>query len=132
MSRVRVGCAAYACSGFRAAAAGVIMAARIGSGDPQAGTSFTLLSITAVVLGGASIVGGRGTALGTLVACVLVMLIQNAMNQLHVSAYWQYVWTGLLTLTAVAIYASHGPSQRASALLSRLRLPSRYARRGPA
>jgi ribose transport system ATP-binding protein len=92
------------------------------SGDPQAGTSFTLLSITAVVLGGPSIVGGRGTALGTLVACVLVMLIQNAMNQPHVSACRQYVWTGLLTLTAVALYASRDISGRAAAWLSRLGL----------
>jgi ribose transport system ATP-binding protein len=121
--RVRV--AAYVLAGLMAAIAGLIVAARIGSGDPQAGTSFTLLSITAVVLGGASVVGGRGTALGALVACVLVMLIQNAMNQLHVSAYWQYVWTGLLTLTAVAIYASHGRSARTGVLLARLGLASR-------
>ena len=59
-----------------------IVAARIGSGDPQAGTNFTLLSITAVVLGGTSVFGGRGTALGTLVGALLIMLIQNALNQL--------------------------------------------------
>jgi ribose transport system ATP-binding protein len=97
--------AAYVACGLAAAVAGLIVAARIGSGDPQAGTNFTLLSVTAVVLGGTSVLGGRGTAIGVLAAAVLVMLVQNAMNQLHVSAYWQYVLTGALTLLAVALYA---------------------------
>jgi ABC-type sugar transport system ATPase subunit/ribose/xylose/arabinose/galactoside ABC-type transport system permease subunit len=104
----RVRFVAYVVCGFFAAIAGLIVAARIGSGDPQAGTNFTLLSVTAVVLGGTSIFGGRGTAIGVMVAAVLIMLIQNAMNQLHVSAYWQYVLTGALTLLAVAMYAQRG------------------------
>ena len=103
--------AAYLFCGLMAALAGLIIAARIGSGDPQSGTNFTLLSITAVVVGGASIFGGRGTAIGTLVAAVLIMLIQNAMNQLHISAYWQYVWTGILTLVAVAVYSARGDTR---------------------
>jgi len=104
----RIRFVAYVVCGFFAAIAGLIVAARIGSGDPQAGTNFTLLSVTAVVLGGTSIFGGRGTAIGVMVAAVLIMLIQNAMNQLHVSAYWQYVFTGALTLLAVAMYAQRG------------------------
>ena len=91
-----------------AAAAGSIIASRIGSGDPQSGTNFTLLSVTAVVLGGTSVFGGRGTAVGVFVAACLLMIIQNAMNHLQISAYWQYVLTGGLTLLAVAIYASRG------------------------
>jgi len=67
--------AAYLFCGFMAAVAGLIVAARIGSGDPQAGTNFTLLSITAVVVGGTSIFGGRGTAVGTFIAAILIMLI---------------------------------------------------------
>ena len=104
----RVRFAAYVLCGLLAAAAGLLVAARIGSGDPQAGTNFTLLSVTAVVLGGTSILGGRGTAIGVTAAAILIMLIQNAMNQLHVSAYWQYVLTGALTLVAVAMYAERG------------------------
>ncbi|WP_119274437.1 ATP-binding cassette domain-containing protein [Taklimakanibacter deserti] len=107
--------AAYIFAGLMAAVAGLVVAARIGSGDPQAGTNFTLLSVTAVVLGGTSVFGGRGTAVGTLVAAILIMTIQNAMNQLHVSAYWQYIWTGLLTLAAMAIYAAQiGPVSTAA------------------
>jgi ribose transport system ATP-binding protein len=116
----RIRFAAYVLCGLFAAIAGLVVAARIGSGDPQAGANFTLLSVTAVVLGGTSIFGGRGTALGVLVAAVLIMLIQNAMNQLHVSAYWQYVLTGALTLLAVAMYAQRG-SQAVRRLLDRLR-----------
>ncbi|MFO1055349.1 MAG: hypothetical protein U1E53_00110 [Dongiaceae bacterium] len=104
----RVRFAAYVASGLAAALAGLVVAARIGSGDPQAGTNFTLLSVTAVVLGGASVAGGRGTAIGAMAAAILIMLIQSAMNQLHVSAYWQYVLTGALTLIAVALYARRG------------------------
>lgn len=106
--RIRLG--AYLFSGLLAAIAGLIIAARIGSGDPQAGTQFTLTSITATVVGGTSIYGGRGTALGTFLGAVLVVLIQNSLNQLQVSAYYQYVWAGLLTLVAVAAYSMRGGS----------------------
>jgi ribose transport system ATP-binding protein len=97
---------AYLFSGCMAAVAGLIVASRIGSGDPQAGTNFTLLSITAVVVGGTSVFGGRGTAVGTFLAAVLIMLLQNVLNQVHVSAYWQYIWTGVITLVAVGIYSA--------------------------
>jgi len=104
VSRVRV--AAYVFSGLLAALAGLIVAARIGSGDPQSGTNFTLLSITAVVVGGTSIFGGRGTLLGTLAGSILVIATQSSLNQLHVSAYYQYIWIGLLTLLSVALYSA--------------------------
>lgn len=94
--------AAYVFCSLCSVPAGLMVAARIGSGDPQAGAQFTLTSITAVVIGGASVLGGRGTALGTLAGAILVGLMQNALNYLHVSAYYQYVWTGALTLLAVA------------------------------
>ncbi|MFO1070990.1 MAG: ATP-binding cassette domain-containing protein [Geminicoccaceae bacterium] len=103
IDRVRV--AAYLACGLFAALAGLVVAARIGSGDPQAGISFTVTSITAVVVGGVGVAGGRGTALGTLLGCILVILMQNVLNQLHVSAYWQYVWTGGLLLLAVGVDA---------------------------
>lgn len=103
VARVRM--AAYLFCGLMAALAGLVITARIGSGDPQSGTSFTLASITAVVVGGTSIFGGRGTLVGTLAGSILVLEMQNALNQLHVSAYYQYIWTGVLTLLAVAFYS---------------------------
>jgi ribose transport system ATP-binding protein len=100
---VRAG--AYVFCSLCAAAAGLLIAARIGSGDPQAGASFTLSSVTAVVVGGVSVLGGRGTAIGVLAGAIAVGVMQNALNLMHVSAYYQYVWTGGLTLVAVAGYS---------------------------
>ncbi len=108
-ARVRAG--AYVVCALCAAAAGLLIAARIGSGDPQAGASFTLASVTAVVVGGVSVFGGRGTAVGVLLGAIAVGVMQNALNLMHVSAYFQYVWTGGLTLIAVAGYSLR-PSRR--------------------
>ena len=96
---------AYVFCSLCAVLAGLLIAARIGSGDPQAGAQFTLTSITAVVIGGASVFGGRGTAIGTLAGAVLVGLMQNALNHLQISAYYQYIWTGALTLIAVIVFS---------------------------
>jgi ribose transport system ATP-binding protein len=98
-------CLAYLFCGFMSALAGLVVTARIGSGDPQAGSQFTLSSITAVVVGGTSVFGGRGTLVGTLFGATLLVTLQNALNQLHVTAYYQYVWTGALLLLAVALYS---------------------------
>ncbi len=106
IARIRI--AAYLFCGLTAAVAGLLVAAEIGSGDPEAGATFTLTSITAVVVGGTSIFGGSGTAIGTLLGALLVILLQNVLSQLHVSAYTQYVWTGVITLAAVALYAWRG------------------------
>jgi ribose transport system ATP-binding protein len=101
----RVRCFAYLLSGLMATIAGLVIAARIGSGDPQAGTQFTLSSIAAVVVGGTSVFGGRGTMIGTLLGATLLVLLQDVLNQLHVTAYYQYIWTGALLLVAVALYS---------------------------
>jgi ribose/xylose/arabinose/galactoside ABC-type transport system permease subunit len=103
VDRVRV--LVYVFSGTMAAIAGLILAARIGSGDPQSGTNFTLLAVTAAVVGGTSIFGGRGTMFGTFAGSVLIIEMQNALNLLRVSAYYQYIWIGVLTLIAISIYS---------------------------
>ncbi len=125
VDRMRI--AAYAVSGLMAACGGLLLAARLGSGDPNAGASFTLASVTAVVIGGVSVFGGRGTLIGVLMGAVVVMGIQNVLNLLHVSAYYQYVWIGLLTLVGVAAY-----SVEWSRLASRLRPSSRARKAGVA
>ncbi len=108
----RVKAVAYIFSGLMAAIAGIIIAARIGSGDPQAGSTFTLASVTAVVTGGTSVFGGTGTAIGTFFGATLVVLLQNILNQFQVSAYWQYVWAGALTLAAVGFHGLRSAEQR--------------------
>ena len=95
---------AYALSGFFAALAGLVLASRIGAGDPMVGTSFTMASITAVVIGGISMTGGRGVLSGTFLGALLIVLMQNALNMLRISAYFQYVWVGTLTILAVSLY----------------------------
>lgn len=102
----RVRMRAYVFSGTMAALGGLLLASRMGSGDPQAGTAFTLASVTAAVIGGVSLFGGRGTATGALMGAIIVVGIQNVLNLMHVSAYWQYVWVGLLTVIGVATYST--------------------------
>lgn len=109
---------AYVFSGFMAALAGLIIAARIGSGDPQAGTTFTLASVTAVVIGGTSVFGGIGTAIGTFLGAILIILMQNILNQFQINAYWQYVWTGVLTLLAVGFHSVRSPERRSRMFLA--------------
>jgi ribose transport system ATP-binding protein len=123
----RVRTLAYMSSGLTAAVGGLILAARLGSGDPNAGSTFTLASVTAVVVGGFSLFGGRGTMVGPLLGAVLVVGIQNVLNLMHVSAYYQYVWIGILTLAGVAAYSVDW-----RAILARLRLGRRSSSTGAA
>lgn len=125
VDRVRV--LAYVGSGLTAAFGGLVLAARLGSGDPSAGSTFTLASVTAVVVGGVSLFGGRGTVVGPLLGAVLVMGIQNVLNLMHVSAYYQYIWIGILTLVGVAAYSVDWRG-----ILARLRLVRRPSSAGAA
>ena len=100
----RIRTLAYIWSGVFGALAGMVLAVRVGCGDPQAGTTFTMQTLTAVVLGGVALVGGRGTVLGPLVGAFLVTVLQNFLNMVQVNAYWQYVWTGALVIIAASIY----------------------------
>jgi ribose transport system ATP-binding protein len=80
--------------------------AQIGVGDPQQGVSYTLASITAVVLGGTSLRGGRGTFIGTAVGALLLMEVLNVVSFLGMSQTWQYVFQGMLVLSSALIYAT--------------------------
>jgi ribose transport system ATP-binding protein len=83
----------------------VMVMGQIGVGDPRQGVGYTLSSITAVVLGGTSLLGGRGTFLGTLLGAVLIMQLLNATVFLGLSTLWQYVFQGLLILVAAIAYS---------------------------
>ena len=84
---------------------GVMVMAQLGIGDPNQGIGYTLSSIAAVVLGGASLAGGRGTFIGVLLGAVLIQEINAATAFLGLSQSWQYWFIGGLTLGAVAIYS---------------------------
>jgi ribose/xylose/arabinose/galactoside ABC-type transport system permease subunit len=94
----------YALCGLLAAAAGIIVAGRIGTGDPRVGMEFTMKSVTAVVVGGIAVTGGRGSVYGALLGSVMILLMQNILNMAEVSAYFQYVWVGAIMLIAVGFY----------------------------
>jgi ribose transport system permease protein len=93
----------YGISGLTAAIAGLVLSSRLMSGQPNAGVSFELDAIAAVVLGGASIAGGRGVILGTLVGAMLLGVLNNGLNMLGVSPYVQSVIKGGIILLAIFI-----------------------------
>jgi fructose transport system permease protein len=76
---------------------------RTGVGDPQAGQTGNLDSITAVVLGGTSLFGGRGMILGSLVGAVVVGVLRNGLTLMGVSSVYQVLITGILVIVAVTV-----------------------------
>ena len=88
-----------------AVAGGVLLAAQVGVGDPTVGQNYTLESISAVVLGGASIFGGRGSFLGALAAVLLIEEITATTGFLGLGTAWQYWLPGLLILVAAGMYS---------------------------
>jgi ribose transport system ATP-binding protein len=83
----------------------VVLLAQLGIGDPAQGVSYTLSSITAVVLGGTSLLGGRGTFVGTLLGAGLIVQVLNATVFLHLSQAWQYLFQGALIAIAAVLYS---------------------------
>lgn len=95
---------AYVASALFAATGAVIIMGLIGLGDPAQGTSYTLQSITAVVLGGTSLLGGRGSFIGSLLGSILMVQVLNACVFLDLSQSWQYLFQGLLIVFAAISY----------------------------
>ncbi|MEU0741851.1 substrate-binding domain-containing protein [Streptomyces sp. NPDC006134] len=95
--------AVYALSGLFAAAAGIVLAARLSSAQPQAAQGYELDAIAAVVIGGASLAGGTGKASGTLIGALILAVLRNGLNLLSVSAFWQQVVIGVVIALAVLL-----------------------------
>ncbi|GAA0472504.1 hypothetical protein GCM10009544_38120 [Streptomyces stramineus] len=93
----------YALSGLFAAVAGIVLASRLTSAQPQAAVGYELDAIAAVVIGGASLSGGSGKASGTLIGALILAVLRNGLNLLSVSAFWQQVATGLVIALAVLL-----------------------------
>ncbi|TMF05416.1 MAG: ABC transporter permease [Chloroflexi bacterium] len=83
--------------------AGLLLVARTGVGDPQAGQTDNLDSITAVVLGGTSLFGGRGGVIGTLIGALIVGVFRNGLQLIGVASIYQVLITGILVILAVAV-----------------------------
>jgi fructose transport system permease protein len=92
----------YTIAGFIYGIAGLLLISRTGVGDPNAGQTDNLDSITAVVLGGTSLFGGRGMILGTLVGALIVGVFRNGLTLMGVASVYQILITGILVILAVA------------------------------
>lgn len=99
---------AYSISGLTAALAGVMTAARIGTGDPTAGSLANLDAITAVVIGGTSLMGGVGGAVGTVFGALLLAVLSNVMNLVGISPFDQQIVKGAVIVLAVLLAANAG------------------------
>jgi len=93
----------YTLSGLLAGLAGVMLASRINTGQPQAGQSYEMDAIAAAVIGGTSLSGGVGTIAGTLVGAIIIGVINNSLNLLNVSQYYQLIVKGIVIAVAVII-----------------------------
>ncbi|MET7522494.1 ABC transporter permease/substrate-binding protein [Streptomyces sp. 900116325] len=93
----------YALSGLFAAVAGIVLASRLASAQPQAAQGYELDAIAAVVIGGASLAGGVGKASGTLIGALILAVLRNGLNLLSVSAFWQQVVIGVVIALAVLL-----------------------------
>jgi erythritol transport system permease protein len=93
----------YVISGFCSALVGVIIAAQLGAAHPATGQTFELNAIAAVVLGGTSLMGGRGTIGGTLIGAFVIGVLADGLVLLGVSEFWQMVVKGLVIVLAVIL-----------------------------
>jgi ribose transport system ATP-binding protein len=113
---------AFFISAFGAAIGGFFLAAQVGVGDPTSGLSFTLTSIAAAVLGGASLLGGRGSFIGALIGALFLNVIINILPFLGWSASYGRIMVGLLTLVALSFYQAPELTARAKMAIANGRL----------
>ncbi len=103
ISITRVEIAVYTIIGFLSAISGIVLCARMYSGQPTIGAGFELDAIAAVVLGGTSFTGGVGTIGGTIIGVLVIGVLNNGLNILGVSSFWQLIVKGAVILLAVYI-----------------------------
>ena len=93
----------YIISGVLSAVSGILLASRVNSGQPNAGLMYELDVIAAVVVGGTSLFGGRGTIIGTFIGAMLIAVLRNGLNLLNVGSYVQQIVVGVVILLAVLL-----------------------------
>ena len=90
----------YGLCGIGAALAGMVMLARLGTGEPAAGQGYELNAIAAAAIGGTSLAGGKGTIIGTLLGALLLSALKVGLVVVGVDAFWQYIATGGIIVAA--------------------------------
>lgn len=103
----RIKIAVYGIAGMLAGIGGLLVTSRLDSAQPNAGMSYELDSIAAVVIGGTSLSGGRGSILGTVQGAIIIGVLNNGLVLLNVSPFWQQVVKGIVILLAVIIDKSN-------------------------
>jgi ribose transport system permease protein len=91
----------YTLSGLMAGIAGLLFMARVNAGDPTAGLNYELTAITAAIIGGTNLFGGRGSVLGTLIGALIMGVLQNGLNLMAVQSYYQQMAIGAVLILAV-------------------------------
>ena len=93
----------YTLAGFLSGFAGIVLSSRVMSGSPAMGQGYELDAIAAVVIGGTKLTGGVGTIAGTIIGALIIGVMNNGLDLLNVSSYWQQVAKGLIILLAVML-----------------------------
>jgi ribose transport system permease protein len=91
----------YSLSGMMAGLAGMLFMARVNAGDPTAGLNYELTAITAAIIGGTNLFGGRGSVLGTLIGALIMGVLQNGLNLMAVQSFYQQMAIGAVLILAV-------------------------------
>lgn len=94
---------AYMISGLMAAVAAMVLIGRLGAAEPTLGTLWELDAIAAAAIGGASLMGGRGSILGTLIGCIILGTLRNGLTLMNVQAFYQLLATGIIIIVAMLI-----------------------------
>ncbi len=105
VDRIKIG--VYSICGLLSALAGIIITSRLSSAQPTAGMGYELDAIAAVVVGGTSLMGGKGRITGTLIGALIIGVLNNALNLLDVSSYYQMIVKAVVILLAVLVDTKH-------------------------
>lgn len=100
----------YLLNGLMAGVSGILLSAQTGSGMPNAALTYNMTALSAVILGGAALTGGKGTIFGTFLGSMVLAVLQNGMSLLSVGSYWQDIIIGLVLVISVSLDAIKGGS----------------------
>jgi ribose transport system permease protein len=104
VSSWRIDLAIYGLSGLLSAAAGIVLSIKLLSGDPLIGEAYTLDAVSAAILGGVALTGGRGNLIGVFFAAVALVLVNNAFNLLDLDTNLQNIAKGLIFVLALVFF----------------------------